>query len=666
MHLDEKQQAAVNVNFGGLLVLAGPGSGKTAVITHRAARMINAGVDPASLLLVTFSKKAANEMKERIGKLTSDEHADRASVHTFHALGDKIIKAYPEACKRQYGFTIIDDGDQRGLFVRVLKEQMNVEKPGKLDYRKWLAAYNRLGQEGATALDPKHAEKFGQIFNQYAGIERQDQMNWLWGAFYHYEKYKQEQNVVDFNDLIILPMEAMQANEAVGKGLSDLYPIITIDEAQDTNAVQYEMLYQIGRHHGNVMLVGDDDQTIYTWRGASVKNVTLFRGDFNPGVIRLEQNYRSTDAIISAASQHIQYNQERMSKKPFSTRQEFGPPSFEAFRNDREMSRRIVSRMKEDHQAGVPWEEMAILYRKNRLGDMLEPALIEAGIPYEVQGGVKLTERKEVKLAVALARLVNNPRDQMAFIALAKDIKGFGERGLDKHVADARQHHEGELTQPTTGIKKVNIRDRLEQLGALCERLRRDGPTDLIDTLVGDWGLEDYFPSDKPEQLDAREQRLNTFKSWIDDALRKSSPDENPWQVLQRVLLEDPEADMAEQGCVTLSTAHRAKGQEFSRVHIAGYSDGLMPMRSKDGEIDNPEEERRTSYVAMTRAADRLHLYHADRVFLGYEAVELTPSPYLNEFHHVVEDPILQNAASPQNSAPQEQSNYSWQPSWAK
>lgn len=665
MDLDDKQLSAVNHNFEAMLVLAGPGSGKTATITHRAARMIKAGVDPDALLLVTFSKKAANEMRERVALLTDDASAERAAIHTFHALGDKIIKAYPEACERQFGFTILDEGDQRGLFVRVLKEQMKVDKPGKLPYRQWLAAYSRLGQDGGRAVESEHAQAFGSMFFKHAGIERQDQMNWLWQAFAQYERYKRAQNVVDFDDLIILPTLAMQRDPSLGKSISDRHPMVTVDEAQDTNSVQYDMVRQISQHTGNMMLVGDDDQTIYTWRGASIDNIKRFQADFSPSVVRLEQNYRSTDAIIRAAAQHIQHNSDRMQKKPFSTREATSRPSLAMFPGDREMSRHIVARMQSDHAKGVPWDQMAVLYRKNRVGAMLEPALMEAGIPYQVQGGVKLTERKEVKLAVALARLVNNPRDQMAFMQLAKDIKFFGERGLDKHVEEARAYHDGHLTRPTASIKKVNVRDRMEKLDAVCEGLRREGPEALIDALLDDWGIDDHFPDDKPEQMEARGQRLATFKAWIGDALNKAGADENPWQVMQRVLLEDPEADLAEHGTVTLSTAHRAKGQEFSSVHIAGFSDGMMPMRGKGGEIENIEEERRTSYVAMTRAADNLYLYHADRLFLGYEALDMEPSPFLKEFEHDIEAvlPVV-----PQKENEQESGfsfDDSWVPSWA-
>lgn len=657
MQLDERQQYAVNHNLGSLLVMAGPGSGKTACITHRAARMIKVGVDPESLLLVTFSKKAANEMRERIISLTNEDQGKRASIHTFHALGDKIIKLYPDVCERHMGFTILDEGDQKGLFTHVLKERMKVSKTGSLDIRGWLSAYNRLAQDGARALESEHAEAFAQIFFKNAGIERQDQMTWLWRAFVLFEEEKRLQNVVDFNDLILLPEKGLQREPSIGAALSEMYPIITIDESQDTNRSQYEIIHKIGKHHRNVTMVGDDDQSMYSWRGANETNTNLFRADFQAGVLRLEQNYRSTTAIIQSASQHIQHNMKRVKKQPFSTRDTGGLPSFYSFDSDREMSRQLAANIKYEHQNGTPWNEIAVLYRKNRIGEMLEPALMEAGIPYEIHGGVKLTERKEVKMAVALARLVNNPKDRMAFTLLAKDIKGLGERGLESYISESKTHHGGDLIHLGGSIKNQHVRDQLERLYCICDRLKKEGPEYLIDALIEDWDIAASFPKDKAEVIEARKQRLGTFKAWINDALRSTDQEANPWQVIQRVLLEDPDTDLSDGDKVVLTTAHRSKGLEWKRVHIAGYSDGLMPMRNKAGEIDNPEEERRISFVAMTRAADELSLYHSDRVFMGYEVLELAPSPYLNEFSHET-TPVTPNQSLNNEG--------SWEPAWAR
>lgn len=636
MQLDEEQKKVANHQYGGLLVLAGPGSGKTACITARTARLVNAGVDPSQLLSVTFSKKAANEMRERLAIYTSEEAAERASIHTFHALGDKILKLAPDLCGRQHGYSILDESDHRGLFVKVLKERMGMESPGKYDYRKWLSAYTRMGQDGVSAHDSKKAQSFSDAMCQYAGIERADQMRWLWQAFSQFEVVKKEQNVVDFNDLLILPVKAIESNARFAQQIARQYPLITIDESQDTCRVQYDMISNVATYHGNLVMVGDDDQSLYGWRGANSQNLKQFIRDFNAKIHKLERNYRSTTSLVSAAAGHIANNEYRLDKKPYSLRDESGPPGFSSSVDDREMTRGIVTLLKDRFAAGVPWDEQAILYRKNRVGEAIEPALINAGIPYEVQGGIKLTERREVRLALAFARLVNNPKDLMAFSMIAKGIKGFGERGLDNHAKECRESHGGDLLHATIGVKrKAGVLESISQLAELCEDLRELGPKYLIGRFLDCWSLAPYFPDDKPEQTEAREQRLRMFESWVDHAIEQASAEENPWLVMQRCLLEDPETDLSKGGSVVLSTVHRAKGLEWSIVHIVGYSDGLMPMRNKEGAVDDPEEERNASYVAMTRAANELYLHHADRFFLGYEALELEPSPYLDEFEWV-------------------------------
>lgn len=633
MELDRAQRLVADHQLGPMLVLAGPGSGKTASITGRSARLITDGMNPENLLSVTFSKKAANEMRDRLAEQTDVGLAELASIHTFHALGDKIMKMNPSDCGREPGYTILDEADQRGLFAHVLKEQMGMEKPGNYDYRKWLSAYSRMGQDGVAAIDSRHAQSFSDGMYRYAGIERADQMRWLWAAFQRFEAAKQQQNVVDFNDLLILPLQGLKKSEVFAGSMAEQYSMITVDESQDTSRVQYEMVRTLAKFHNNLVMVGDDDQSLYGWRGANSKNLKQFIKEFSPEIRKLERNYRSTSLLVKAAADHISHNDFRLDKKPFSSRQENEAPWFCSSGSDRGMAQHLVQVMQARHADGVPWEDQAILYRKNRVGEALEPALMDAGIPYEVQGGVKLSERKEVRLALAVARLVHNPKDQMAFTMIAKGIKGLGDKGIKNHAGECLSNHGGNLLSETVAIKKKeNVRVALADLIDLCEDLSQSGPSDLISGVVERWGLAPYFPDDKPEQIEARGQRLKMFEQWVDKALAQAPEGENPWLLIQRSLLEDPETDLSEGKKVVLSTVHRAKGLEWPIVHVAGYSDGLMPMRNKLGVVDDPEEERNISYVAMTRAANELYLHHASRLFLGYETLELEPSPYLKEF----------------------------------
>lgn len=634
MQLDEHQTVVADHRKGPMLVLAGAGSGKTASITSRAANLIQRGYRPASLLLTTFSKKAANEMKGRLSDLVGQELALQAKICTFHSLGDSIIKEWPEECGRREGVSILDESDQRGLFRRLLKEVAKVEDLTKLDHRRWLSAYDRLAQDGMRAVDSRHAGRFAQIMHSHAGIDRQDQLNWLWRVFGAFERFKAEQNVVDFNDLLTLPYDALQQYSELRETLAMRYDFVTVDEAQDTSLSQYEIIKSFASQHGNVVVVGDDDQSLYGWRGASVANLKRFIDDFSPRIARLERNYRSTRPIVAAAASHIAHNPGRLEKKPYSERDEGAGPVFHEMADNRDMAHAIVADIKLAHAKGVPWQEMAVLYRKNRIGELLEPTLIEHNVPYEVYGGKKLADRKEVKLAMAMARLVLNRNDQMAFTQLAQGIRGLGERGLERFFGYAEQFHQGNLFEATEGIRQAATRERVDELGQLITVMSRRSPTELIPTLVEDWGIEGNFPKDTPAQLEQRRERLAMFSEWIALLVEKQErlePDADAWRSIMNATLEEPEADMSAGDKVILSTVHRAKGLEWDNVFIAGASDGLMPMRNQAGEIGDENEERCTSYVALTRARTACALYHCQLLHLGYDTQAMMPSPFLSE-----------------------------------
>jgi len=634
MQLDEDQSVVAQHINGPMLVLAGAGSGKTASITGRAANLIQRGVRPDCLLMTTFSKKAASEMKNRLGELVGHDLASQAMISTFHSLGDKIIKEWPEECGRREGVSILDESDQRGLFRRLLKEVVGVENLQQLEYRKWLSAYDRLAQDGCRAVESQHAAHFSHIMQSHAGIERQDQLNWLWRVFGAFEKFKYEQNVVDFNDLLLLPMLALEKNPRMREAMAMRYPYVTVDEAQDTCVAQYRMIKSFAADHDNIVLVGDDDQSIYGWRGASVNNLKRFIKDFQPQVARLERNYRSTNPIVSAGARHIACNPGRLEKNPYSRREEGEAPTFHALRTDQDMAHSIVADIKLARARGTPWNDLAVLYRKNRIGELLEPMLLEHNVPYEVYGGTKLTDRREIKIAMAAVRMILNPRDQMAFKLLASGIRGLGDKGLESLFSDAEQHADGDVTKMVDAIRNSTAREETGALFSLLNVLRNRGPSELVPALLQDWGIERYFPKDSEKQLEIRLERLGVFSEWISTYVEKQQARglvDDPWRSVMQATIEEPEADLSDNAKVILSTVHRAKGLEWSHVFIAGASDGLMPMRDSQGMIADEAEERCTSYVALTRAKDNCTLYHCETLDLGYDRVVMQPSPFLDE-----------------------------------
>lgn len=647
MQLDPAQQVVAEHIDGPMLVLAGAGSGKTASITGRAANLIQSGVMPETILMTTFSKKAASEMRNRLGDLVGLELGSQAQICTFHSLGDKIIKEWPEECGRRDGVSILDESDQRGLFRRLLKEVVGVDSLQKLEYRKWLSAYDRLAQDGGRAVETHHANRFCQIMQSHAGIEKKDQLNWLWRVFGAFEKFKAEQNVVDFNDLLVLPLQALNKNPRLCEALAMRYQHVTVDEAQDTSVAQYQMVKSFAELHGRLIVVGDDDQSIYGWRGASVSNLKRFIKDFNPKIARLERNYRSSGPIVASAARHIAQNPGRLEKNPYSLREEGEPPTFHVTRTDREMAHCIVADIKMARANGVPWNEMAVLYRKNRIGELIEPLLVEHNVPYEVYGGKKLADRKEVKLALAMARLVVNSRDQMAFKALGDGIKGLGEKGMLTFFTEAERQKDGVLSQATDFIKHAGAREETKALFALIGVLSTQSPEMLVMSLIHDWGLERYFPKDTERQLEQKQQRLGIFAEWITGFMAKERQlkrDISPWRAVMQAVIEEPEADFSDNSKVILSTIHRSKGLEWASVFVAGASDGLMPMRNSNGEIADEAEERCTSYVGITRAKDNCSLYHCTVLDLGYDQLVMHPSPYLAEMEakpgRQLEDPL--------------------------
>lgn len=268
--------------------------------------MINEGIIPEHHLMLTFSKKAAEEMRDRLDGLVGLALSDRMQIRTFHAFGDQFIRAYPTECGRQPDHTVLDERDQRNLFVRMLKELFKVDADTfkRMDVKGWLRTYSLLAQEGYSAGMRTAGQPFAEHFSHY-GITDQRQINWLWKAFSVFETFKTEQNVCDFNDLLTLPVRALETNEFLAKDAGRRYPYVTVDETQDTNRAQYRLIRAIAQNHRNVVFVGDDDQSLYSWRGANPDNLQDFVRDFQPKVLKLEENFRSSQPLVAAAAQHI-------------------------------------------------------------------------------------------------------------------------------------------------------------------------------------------------------------------------------------------------------------------------------------------------------------------------------------------------------------------------
>lgn len=681
-HFTEQQRSVIYHQDGPMLVLAGAGSGKTASVVSRAGRMIQEQtILPEQHLMLTFSKKAAAEMRERLEDMIGNGLSDRSPIRTFHAFGDQMIRAFPEQLGRGENHTVLDEKDQRGLFVRVLREIMNVpkEKMKDLNIKEWLSAYSKLAQDGHVAGHDPSANAFIEKM-QEAGVKYRNQFTWLWRAFSAFERFKAEQNVCDFNDLLTLPVRALESNPQLAREAGRMYPYMTVDETQDTNLAQYRLIRALTKDHGNIVVVGDDDQSLYSWRGAHPQNIMDFHREFKPKVVKLEENFRSGRALVASAAKHISNNKERMPKSPFSQKDSGPPPLLAKHTNTDMLAESMIEEIKDAiNNLNVPPKEIAILSRTNKILEIIQPHLAAAGVPFEVYGGMRLLEKKESRLMISLARLVTNPRDQAALAVVVDGMKGFGEKAFTKLCILAEQECQGHLfdaAEKMTGRNQV----LMERLGRVIDRLKTEGPEALLNAvrmnmdIIGEnhtlclaspdasWEeldkdnnpkldalqdgslLRQLFSTESKEAVQKRMGRLEDLQAWIMRGLADPTPEvrENPWQAVTRALLDEPDAADRPGGAVTLTTIHKSKGLEFQMVHVAGFSQGLMPLENSQGEVENMEEERRLSYVAITRAKEVCRLHHADIINLGYARIEGEPSVFLEEVDHVEVQSMVQ------------------------
>jgi superfamily I DNA/RNA helicase len=632
MRMTESQQDVINHGAGPAVVLACAGSGKTTTVTVRAARLITDGIcHPRHKLLVTFSRKAAGEMRERLEQMLPAADADRVTVTTFHALGYRLILQDPAA----YGLagedgkgkpTVLSEKESDRVFAEAMAE--HGFDPKDADNKIWLKAlmrdYSLAKQEGLWASPG--AELRHAVERHLGALNRDRRVGLDYAICASYEARKLSALQLDYDDLVLRPGLRMREEPEAAEELARRFRYVTVDETQDTNRVQYWLIDALARQHGNVVMVGDDDQSIYGWRGARIENVRQFISQHKAAVHRLETNYRSTRSIVRAAASHIAHNENRLEKTAQSEGNEGDGIGLLCYREDRGMLRGIARLIKTARAKGVPLREIAVLYRLNRMGTLLKEHLTREGIPCRLVGGVDFWDRREIKAALAAARLIVNPLDRAAFLTVARGMPGLGDVGIDSVLYEMEQTGQGWMH---IDWKKLTTRteNALDGMADRVDALLDAKPEGLGAWVLGEHGMNLGAKAD-PETQEEMRQRLDALISDWDG----TAPDERllipVWERFIAMSLEDPTAD-GHPDVVTLSTVHRAKGLEWDVVCVAGYSDGLMPLRDSD-----PEEERRLSYVAVTRARKVCRLFHADRVrFPGdREGEKYEPSPFAREF----------------------------------
>jgi len=606
--LNPAQREAVLHFEGPMLVLAGAGSGKTRVLTTRIARLIeHHGVDPSRILSVTFTNKAAGEMRERIARLLGEDPKGMWSG-TFHAIGARILRTAARQVGRTPSFTIYDEDDFLGLVKRIM------EREG-ISPKQWSPKVI-----SSLISDAKNSLVSAQ---EYANLAMDPVSRAAASVYRQLEPALRSANAVSFDDLLVLPVEIFRSDERTFARYRDRFQFILVDEYQDTNRAQFQFIKLLGSGHGNVVVVGDDDQSIYGWRGADIRNILDFEKEFTSAkLVRLEENYRSTPDILEVANVAITQNVGRKGKTLRPTRQAGERVTVVAALDERDEAEWVLEEIKtRRNQENSGLADFAVLYRTNAQSRPLEDALRREAIPYRLVGSVRFYDRREIRDLMAYLKLIANPADSEAFRrAVSVPKRGIGDTTLDALAARARELdlplYEAALNDGALGVLRPAARKTLTDFVALIARLRERAKDTSVDVLIQDLIAEikyvDYLQAEGPESARDRIENVSALvngaaETVIDDGGEVGLTPLDHF--LQRAMLVagadalDPSAD-----AVTLMTLHNAKGLEYPVVFLTGLEDGLFPLSQA---IDHPpklEEERRLFYVGITRAEEKLYL----------------------------------------------------------
>jgi DNA helicase II / ATP-dependent DNA helicase PcrA len=642
-HLNPEQREAATHFEGPLLVLAGAGSGKTRVLTHRIAWLIEEmGVDPGSILALTFTNKAAGEMRERVRSLLGKEPAGMW-IGTFHAIGARILRRDATRLGWTPGFTVYDAADAEGLVKRIVRDQL------RLDLKRWpaRAIHSAISAAKNELTSPDdYARTAADVFEQKVAE-----------AYPLYQKALRDANAFDFDDLLVKPVELFRSNERALERYRERFQIMLVDEYQDTNRAQYVLLRLLAEEHQNLFVVGDDDQSIYGWRGADIRNILDFEKDF-PGArtVRLEQNYRSTQTILDAANRVIAENRDRKGKTLRTDNAVGERLTLVECADERDeadwVAAEINARMADD--ASLQLRSFVLLYRTNAQSRALEEALRREGMPYRVIGGTRFYERREIKDALAYLRLVANPAADEAFLRIVNVPKrGIGDASLARLAEYATAHGiplllaaeraeaidemrgpaaralpelAGLIRMHAAVVERLPLDETLRALvndTGLIESLKQEGAEgedrirNVEELIAGTADLEAGLHDRDPELLQELEAAGETGPRAIDQFLAHVA-------LVADIDQHDPKAD-----AVSLMTMHNAKGLEFPVVFITGLEDGLFPLVRAMDEPKQLEEERRLFYVGITRAERKLYLAYARRRRRGAEWMDTIPSSFL-------------------------------------
>jgi DNA helicase-2/ATP-dependent DNA helicase PcrA len=633
LRLNAQQRAAVEHGEGPLLVLAGAGSGKTRVITARIARLLENGVPADAILAVTFTNKAANEMRERLSATIGHEMANGIWLSTFHSFGVRFVRQEAKALGLGSRFTIFDQGDSLGVVRELLRTEAKADR--QLDAQ---AILSRISLWKSAMREPEKLRAKDDEYDQAAA-----------SIYAAYEVALEDMHAVDFDDLVVKPVALLRKRPGIRSKWRGRFAHILVDEFQDTNVAQLELVRLLANERGNICVVGDDDQSIYGWRGACVENILDFERHFPGAVVtKLEQNYRSRASILNVANAAIEKSSKRPYAKVLKAVREAGPPvRICTLPEPQEEAKFVASEIRKLQREGTDPREIAVLYRSNAQAKLLEEELRLAGIAYRVFGGTKFFDRKEIKDAIAYMRVALNPRDELSLRRIVNTPpRGLGAQSL-RHIVEYAEAQRMSLLRALKNARSIEPLSARAQTSAvrLSEAIeaaghgfRGAGLADAARSLLRAAGM---LQDDAARSPDAKRRKANIdfLTRSIERLEARSGADREALQsLLHHIALDSSDSEEPEQNDrqVTLSSLHSAKGLEFAVVFLIGCVEGVLPHarttdpKITDASVADLEEERRLFYVGVTRARDLLYLTrHKDRVARG-RLVKITPSRFLD------------------------------------
>jgi DNA helicase-2/ATP-dependent DNA helicase PcrA len=637
--LNEQQRAAVTASPGPLLVIAGAGSGKTRTLTYRVAYLLENGIDPRNILLLTFTNKAARQMLDRVANLLP---VDASGIWggTFHSIGNRMLRRHGSALGYSSGFTIMDREDQKDLIDTVVAAAGINPKEIRFPKGDVLAEIFSFVINTETPIDALLAEKFPYF------LPLLEQINEVHAR---YEKKKKNTNSMDFDDLLEKTLRMLIEHEDIADFYRRQFQFILVDEYQDTNKIQADFIDTLAAEHRNVMVVGDDAQSIYSWRGANFKNILAFPERYpDAQVFKIELNYRSVPEILQVANAAIAANVKQFRKELAATRPSNSfKPAVVGLNDGSEQAQFVAQRILELRDEGIELNEIAVLYRAHYHAIELQLELSRRGIPYLITSGVRFFEQAHVKDVTSFVRFVANPRDEVAFKRMVKLLPGIGNKSADNHwrAWETGLNERGEITSWSERLLAMPVgaksKKSWEQLAHTLDEIAPGGqpnpPSEMITSIVE--AIYDDYAKANFTNYELRREDLNQLA-----AFARQFKDVNEF-LSQLALISNIDAEPAldqttDTEAVNLSTVHQAKGLEYHTVFVIWLTDGMFPSTRSLETRDTIEEERRLFYVAITRARDELYLtYPHMRLSGGFGDIFQRPSRFLKEIpDKLVED----------------------------